>query len=99
MLADARQHFIVGSSKLPELATAGVGIWLETAYENAHNKVIIIDADTPDSAVITGSFNFTWTAQQKNAENVLVIRNNPPLASRYALNWKRHQQGATAYKK
>jgi phosphatidylserine/phosphatidylglycerophosphate/cardiolipin synthase-like enzyme len=99
VLADAKQHLNVGSSRLPELAAAGVAIWLETTYENAHNKIIVIDPDTPEAAVITGSFNFTWTAQQKNAENVLVARNNPSLASRYALNWKRHQQSATPYKK
>jgi len=34
-----------------------------------HNKFIVIDADT----VETGSFNFTYAAQRKNAENVLML--------------------------
>jgi phosphatidylserine/phosphatidylglycerophosphate/cardiolipin synthase-like enzyme len=99
VLADAQQLAKVESSKLPELAAAGVAVWLETMYQNAHNKVIVIDAATPDATVITGSFNFTWSAQHKNAENILVARKNPILASRYASNWERHRQDATPYKK
>jgi phospholipase D len=37
----------------------------------AHNKIIIIDSET----VITGSFNFSKGAQQKNTENIVIIRN------------------------
>lgn len=49
----------------------------------AHNKVMVID----DGTVITGSYNFTWSAEHKNAENLLVIR-DPALAARYASNWR-----------
>ncbi|HEX7645796.1 MAG TPA: phospholipase D family protein, partial [Noviherbaspirillum sp.] len=52
----------------------------------------------PEAAVITGSFNFTWTAQHKNAENLLIARNNPALAARYAMNWERHRADASPYK-
>lgn len=99
VLGDAEQSAKVASSRLPELAAAGIGVWLETRYQNAHNKIILIDATTADATVITGSYNFSWTAQHKNAENVLIARKNPSLASRYALNWERHRQGATAYTK
>jgi phosphatidylserine/phosphatidylglycerophosphate/cardiolipin synthase-like enzyme len=99
VLADAEQFGKVESSKLPELARAGIPVWLETKYQNAHNKIILIDAGTADACVITGSFNFTWTAQHKNAENILIARKNPTLASRYALNWERHRQDATPYKR
>ena len=99
VLADARRHTEVPSSQLAALASAGVGVWLETEYENAHNKVIIIDAATPQATVITGSFNFTWTAQHRNAENILVARNNPSLAARYEMNWLRHQKTAQVFKK
>jgi phosphatidylserine/phosphatidylglycerophosphate/cardiolipin synthase-like enzyme len=51
----------------------------------AHNKVMIIDGQH----VITGSFNFTESAQKKNAENVLLISNDPKLAQRYAENFSR----------
>jgi phosphatidylserine/phosphatidylglycerophosphate/cardiolipin synthase-like enzyme len=99
VLADAEQLGKMESSKVPDLADAGIAVWLETKYQNAHNKIIVIDAAAPDATVITGSFNFTWTAQHKNAENILVARNNPLLASRYVLNWERHRQDAIPYKK
>ena len=99
VLADAQQHARTESSRLSELAAAGVTVGLETNYQNAHNKVIVIDAATPDATLITGSFNFTWTAQHKNAENILVVRQNPSLVSHYLLNWQRHRQDASPYKK
>ena len=99
VLADAEQAAKVELSKLPELAAAGIPVWLETKYQNAHNKIILIDAGTADATLITGSFNFTWSAQHKNAENILIARKNPTLAARYALNWERHKLDATPYKK
>lgn len=99
VLVDAEQLVKGDSSKVPELTNAGIPVWLETKYQNAHNKIIVIDATTADAIVITGSFNFTWTAQHKNAENILIARSNPTLASRYALNWERHQHDSSPYKK
>jgi phosphatidylserine/phosphatidylglycerophosphate/cardiolipin synthase-like enzyme len=98
VLLDAGQLEKVSSSTAPLLAKAGIPVWLETKYQNAHNKVMVIDASTPEATVITGSFNYTWTAEHKNAENILVARNNPALAARYAGNWERHQQEAQAYR-
>lgn len=99
VLVDGAQLEKVESSTAPRLAAAGIPVWVETAYQNAHNKVIVIDAATPRAIVMTGSFNFTWTAQHKNAENILIIRKNPALAGRYAANWERHRQEATPYQK
>ncbi|MGZ3253622.1 MAG: phospholipase D family nuclease [Burkholderiaceae bacterium] len=99
VLVDAEQQVKGESSKVPDLDHAGIPVWIETKYQNAHDKIIVIDAMTVDAVVITGSFNFTWAAQHKNAENILIARSNPTLASRYALNWERHQQDASPYKK
>lgn len=99
VLVDAEQVRKVPSSAAATLAAAGIPVWLETKYQNAHNKVIVIDPGAAQATVITGSFNFTWTAQNRNAENVLVARNNPPLAARYAANWERHRQEATPFQK
>lgn len=99
VLADAEQAAKVTSSKLPELAGAGIPIWLETKYQNAHNKIMVIDANSADATVITGSFNFTWAAQHQNAENVLIARKNHVLAAHYAANWERQRQDAIPYKK
>jgi phosphatidylserine/phosphatidylglycerophosphate/cardiolipin synthase-like enzyme len=51
----------------------------------AHNKVMVIDGAT----VITGSFNFMQAAQQKNAENVLLITDDDDIANAHAVNWHR----------
>jgi phosphatidylserine/phosphatidylglycerophosphate/cardiolipin synthase-like enzyme len=99
ILVDAAQSEKADHVLLPKLAAAGIAIWFETKYQNAHNKIIVIDASTPQATVITGSFNFTWTAQHRNAENILVARNNPALAARYLLNWERHRLDARPYDK
>ena len=68
------------------LANEGVPTYIDSRHKIAHNKVMIIDGHT----VITGSFNFTKSAEEGNAENLLVINNAPELAARYAQNWKEH---------
>jgi len=65
------------------LANSGVPVQIDTIHGIAHNKVMVID----DESVITGSFNFTKSAQDKNAENLIVLR-DPDLARVYADNWK-----------
>lgn len=99
VLLDAEQLARTHSNVAKKLAAAGIPVWLETKYQNAHNKIMVIDAMATHPAVVTGSFNFTWTAQHRNAENVLVVRDNPDLANRYALNWERHRRDATPYTK
>lgn len=44
-----------------------------------------------DNTVITGSFNFSWSAEHKNAENLLVIR-DPSVATQYEQNWNTRVQ-------
>lgn len=63
-----------------------------TAHAIAHNKVMIIDGVT----VLTGSFNFTRAAEERNAENPPVIRDKI-LADRYEANWHQHEAYAQPY--
>ena len=98
VLVDAEQHAKVPASKVLNLVAAGIPVWQETRYQSAHNKVVVIDPATPGATVITGSYNFTWSAQHKNAENVLIARKNPALAAQYAQNWERQRQQATPWK-
>ena len=51
----------------------------------AHNKVMVID----QAVVITGSFNFTNSAQTRNAENVLIFK-SADLAQQYRQQWQNH---------
>jgi phosphatidylserine/phosphatidylglycerophosphate/cardiolipin synthase-like enzyme len=46
--------------------------------------------------VITGSFNFTNAAEEKNAENLLIIKSKG-LAKSYADNWHKHRQHSEPY--
>ncbi len=94
VLADARMNQR-GKNALPQLLAAGVPVALETAYKAAHNKVILIDADGPNPVVITGSYNYTWSAGRKNAENVVVLHGHADVATAYRKNWQRHWHVAT----
>ena len=82
------------NSLVPRLAAEGIPVWLETRYANAHNKILLIDAAGEQGTVITGSYNFSWSAQARNAENLLILRGNPVLARRYLDNWRRHRDEA-----
>lgn len=85
------------NSQIPLLAEAGIPIGLETRYAAAHNKIILIDPLEATGAVITGSYNFTHSAQTRNAENLLILRDNPTLARAYLDNWQRHRDEALQY--
>lgn len=91
VIADPDQAEKIETSVVEELARGGVPVYLDSQHAAAHNKVMVIDAGTPTATVITGSFNFTHAAQYRNAENLLVLRNNPLLADAYAANWRRHR--------
>lgn len=76
-----------------DVAAAGIPVFVDNKPKIAHNKVMVIDGAT----VITGSFNFTISAQCCNAENLLVLR-SPELASAYAANFMRRQAVSVAYR-
>jgi phosphatidylserine/phosphatidylglycerophosphate/cardiolipin synthase-like enzyme len=48
------------------------------------------------NSLITGSFNFTKAAEEKNAENLLVIR-DAALAATYLDNWNLHAGHSQTY--
>ena len=96
-IADRGQTFSGETSRIPDLVQAGIPVALEVRYQSAHNKVMVVDAGTADGAVITGSYNWTYAAQYKNAENVLILRHNPDAVNAYAGNWKRHWAEALPY--
>lgn len=95
VLADARMNARATGNAIAQLLAAGVPVAYETAYAAAHNKVIVADADGPACAVLTGSYNFTWSAANRNAENLIVLRDNCALAQAYRANWQRHRAEAT----
>ncbi len=46
--------------------------------------------------VSTESFNFTKAAEEKNAENLLILKNKD-LAKMYLANWHKHREHSEKY--
>jgi len=97
VLADREQTARNEHSLLHTLHRSGVPVWFEVRYASAHNKVILVDAEDNDPVVVTGSYNFTYSAQARNAENLIILRGNAPLARAYLDNWRRHQAEALSH--
>lgn len=74
------------------MANVGIPTYIDQAHAIAHNKVMIIDQET----VITGSFNFTRAAEERNAENLLIIKSKE-LARPYIENWNQHKSHSESY--
>ena len=80
-----------GYSAVRFLANERVPVRLNSRYAIQHNKFMVIDGST----VQTGSFNYTAAAAERNAENVLVLRNAPAVAAQYDAEWRRLWDEAT----
>jgi phosphatidylserine/phosphatidylglycerophosphate/cardiolipin synthase-like enzyme len=75
---------------LDALNKAGVTVRTISNYPIHHDKFIVADG----LHVETGSFNYSYSAAEKNSENVLVVWNNPQLAASYLKHWNsRFDQG------
>ena len=71
----------------------GIPVYLDAKHAISHNKVILID----DTTLITGSFNFTRAAEEENAENVLILHNQPQIQSAYEDNFRKHLAHSEAF--
>jgi len=69
----------------PFLERAGLLVLIDAEHAIAHSSVMIVDRQI----VITGSFNFTRSAQEQNAEDLVLIR-SPTVAAQYVRNWNAH---------
>jgi phosphatidylserine/phosphatidylglycerophosphate/cardiolipin synthase-like enzyme len=75
------------------LANAGIPVWIDYKPAIAHSKIMIIDQKT----VITGSFNFTKAAEEKNTENLLILKNDRPLVEQYVANFAKRLKSSRPY--
>ena len=75
------------------VVNAGIKTYIDSRHAIAHNKVIVID----EREVVTGSFNFTRAADEKNAENLLILK-SPSLAKQYLQNWRVHEGHSDLYR-
>lgn len=98
VIADREQAEKIPTSLIARMAAAGVPVYMDSSHVSAHNKVMVIDANSENATLVTGSFNFTQAAQYRNAENVLVIQGNPQLADLYLKNWHDHYRHSRPYR-
>jgi len=74
------------NGQLATLLKGGVPSMIDGSHAISHNKVIIID----QAVVLTGSFNFTVSAEERNAENMVALT-DVALATSYLDNWNFHK--------
>jgi phosphatidylserine/phosphatidylglycerophosphate/cardiolipin synthase-like enzyme len=75
---DKDQYHSNSGTEFDTLRQAGIDVRLDGNPRLMHHKVLIIDQQT----VITGSYNFSNNAEQKNDENTLIIHNQE-IAAQY----------------
>jgi len=63
---------------------AGIPVRLDGNPQFMHNKIIIID----NRSVITGSLNFSSSADNSNNEDVIIV-DNPDIATQYLQDFER----------
>ncbi len=71
-------------SEFERLAQAGLAVRLDGNPDNMHHKVIVID----EEIVITGSYNFSRSAEESNDENLLILH-NASIAAQYLAEFER----------
>ncbi len=81
------------SAIMASLIRAGIPIYTDATHAVFHSNIIIIDKTT----VITGSFSFTKTAEERNGEDLIIIKSKD-LAGIYIDNFLKHKRHAEPYK-
>ena len=72
-------------SEYNAMKKAGLPVIQDRNRRAMHHKVIVIDAET----VITGSYNFSKNAEERNSENLLILKGNPDIAQAYLSEFER----------
>jgi len=67
------------------LACSEVPVRTDDRYNIIHNKFIVADGMNTE----TGSFNYTSSAEKRNAENVLAVFDNKAVAAEYNAEFER----------
>lgn len=77
------------NSLLPVMREAGIPTYIDRQHKILHDKVIVVDG----AVFQTGSFNFSASAENNNAENVLICPSASGAAA-YLADWTHHQHHA-----
>ncbi len=79
-----RESAYWSGSEYERLLRAGVDVRLDGNPHTMHHKVVVIDG----KIVITGSYNWTWSAENRNDENVVILMDEG-LAESYEKEFQR----------
>jgi len=71
-------------TQFDRLRQAGIDVRLDNNPRSMHHKVLILDKEV----VVTGSYNFSYSAETKNDENTLIIH-RPDIAASFIVEFKR----------
>ena len=72
-------------SEYEKLEAAGLPVIKDRNSGAMHHKVIVVDEET----VITGSYNFSKNAEERNNENLLIIKGNREIAAAYLAEFEK----------
>jgi phosphatidylserine/phosphatidylglycerophosphate/cardiolipin synthase-like enzyme len=72
------------NSLAPEPIKAGIPLRVRHKRGFQHSKYLIID----QLIIVTGSFNFTISADERNSENIVVIRNAPNTETQFSDDYR-----------
>ncbi|MGF6757655.1 phosphatidylserine/phosphatidylglycerophosphate/cardiolipin synthase-like enzyme [Paraburkholderia sp. GAS42] len=93
-------HVILDKSQVSQryssatfLRNAGIPVVIDTRPAIAHNKIMVFD----NASVFTGSFNFTRSAEERNAENGFLVRGDEKIVKAYVDNWNERFRVSTPY--
>ena len=78
------QYITNTGTEYDNLLAAGLDVRLDGNPNSMHHKVFVID----DQTVITGSYNFSRNAEERNDENTLIIH-DPEIAALYLVEFER----------
>jgi len=76
-----------------QLARAGVPIYFDTSHGVADTRMILID----NQVIATGSFDLSDSAEQQNAENLVILRGNPQAQAACESHFQQHLQHSTRF--
>lgn len=66
------------------MVASGIHCLIDKRFRIMHHKVSVIDGHS----FVTGSFNYSRSADKANAENALYVRHAPDLARDYIAQWE-----------
>lgn len=83
VMEESQYHFNRGT-EYDRLRAGNVNVRLDGNPQNMHHKVLIID----QQIVVTGSYNFSASAEERNDENTLIIH-SPDVAAEFLAEFQR----------